>query len=139
MDIHFDSTKMYNLLLEKLDGRSYNEEKIRKILKIETLDNFYDFILQTTDHNIFNTEIKNDLRGRLLELFFKKYTQFISHDVNVTLAGKSITKLSIWSTRYDILKATNCCQYVLVKLLFYDQPEDDLDNSFITKELISIF
>lgn len=57
VDIHFDSTKMYNLLLEKLDGRSYNEEKIRKILKIETLDNFYDFILQTTDHNIFNTEI----------------------------------------------------------------------------------
>lgn len=58
-------------LLEKLDGRSYNEEKIRKILKIETLDNFYDFILQTTDHNIFNTEIKNDLRGRLLELFLR--------------------------------------------------------------------
>ena len=26
---------------------------------LKTLDNFYDFILQTTDHNIFNTEIKN--------------------------------------------------------------------------------
>lgn len=57
-------------MLEKLDGRSYNEEKIRKILKIETLDNFYDFILQTTDHNIFNTEIKNDLRGKIIRTLF---------------------------------------------------------------------
>lgn len=32
VDIHFDSYKMYNLLLEKLDGRSYNEEKSRRFL-----------------------------------------------------------------------------------------------------------
>lgn len=138
VDIHFDSTKMYNLLLEKLDGRSYNEEKIRKILKIETLDNFYDFILQTTDHNIFNTEIKNDLRGRLLELFFKKYTQFISHDVNVTLAGKSITKLS-FGQQGTIYLRLQIAANMFSETIIYDQPEDDLDNSFITKELISIF
>lgn len=125
-------------MLEKLDGRSYNEEKIRKILKIETLDNFYDFILQTTDHNIFNTEIKNDLRGRLLELFFKKYTQFISHDVNVTLAGKSITKLS-FGQQGTIYLRLQIAANMFSETIIYDQPEDDLDNSFITKELISIF
>jgi len=138
VDVHFDSCKMYNLLLEKLDGRSYNEEKLRKILNIETLNDFYDFISQTTDHNIFNSEIKNDLRGRLLELYFKRYTQFISHDINVTLAGKSITKLS-FGQQGTIYLRLQIAANMFSETIIYDQPEDDLDNSFITSELISIF
>ena len=138
VDIHFDSSKMYSLLLEKLDGRSYNEEKIKRILNIETLENFYDFITQSTVHNIFGPEIKDDLRGRLLELFFKKYTQFISHDVNVTLAGKSITKLS-FGQQGTIYLRLQIAANMFSETIIYDQPEDDLDNSFITSELISIF
>ena len=138
VDIHFDSYKMYSLLLEKLDGRSYNEEKIKKILNIETLDDFYSFISQDTDHNIFNPAIKDDLRGRLLELFFKRYTQFISHDINVTLAGKSITKLS-FGQQGTIYLRLQIAANMFSETIIYDQPEDDLDNSFITSELISIF
>ena len=138
VDIHFDSYKMYNLLLEKLDGRSYNEEKIKKILNIETLDDFYGFISQTTDHNIFSPAIKDDLRGRLLELFFKRYTQFISHDINVTLAGKPITKLS-FGQQGTIYLRLQIAANMFSETIIYDQPEDDLDNSFITSELISIF
>ncbi len=138
INIHFDSCKMYNLLLEKLDGRSYNDEKIRKILKIETIDDFYDFISQSTNHNIFSHDIKDDLRGRLLELFFKRYTQFISHDVNVTLAGKSITKLS-FGQQGTIYLRLQIAANMFSETIIYDQPEDDLDNSFITSELISIF
>lgn len=138
VDVHFDSCKMYTLLLEKLDGRSYNEEKLRRILNIETLNGFYDFILQTTDHNIFSPEIKDDLRGRLLELFFKRYTQFISHDINVTLAGKSITKLS-FGQQGTIYLRLQIAANMFSETIIYDQPEDDLDNSFITSELISIF
>lgn len=138
VDIHFDSYKMYNLLLEKLDGRSYNEEKIKKILNIETLDDFYGFISQTTDHNIFSPTIKDDLRGRLLELFFKRYTQFISHDINVTLAGKPITKLS-FGQQGTIYLRLQIAANMFSETIIYDQPEDDLDNSFITSELISIF
>ena len=138
VNMHFDSYKMYNLLLEKLDGRSYNEEKIKKILNIETLDDFYGFISQATDHNIFNPAIKDDLRGRLLELFFKRYTQFISHDINVTLAGKSITKLS-FGQQGTIYLRLQIAANMFSETIIYDQPEDDLDNSFITSELISIF
>ena len=138
VDIHFDSYKMYNLLLEKLDGRSYNEEKIKKILNIETLDDFYGFISQTTDDNIFSPAIKDDLRGRLLELFFKRYTQFISHDINVTLAGKPITKLS-FGQQGTIYLRLQIAANMFSETIIYDQPEDDLDNSFITSELISIF
>lgn len=138
VDIHFDSSKMYSMLLEKLDGRSYNEEKIKRILNIETLEDFYDFVSQSTDHNIFGSEIKDDLRGRLLELFFKRYTQFITHDVNVTLAGKSITKLS-FGQQGTIYLRLQIAANMFSETIIYDQPEDDLDNSFITSELISIF
>lgn len=94
VSINFNTTRMYNLLLEKLDGRSYNEDKLKKLLRIETIDDFYDFICQRTANNVFNKEIRDDLRGRVLELFFKRYTAFISHNVDVTLNGKPINKLS---------------------------------------------
>lgn len=42
IDMHFNSSKMYSLLLEKLDGRSYNEEKIRHILLLtRILEKYY--------------------------------------------------------------------------------------------------
>ena len=137
--IHFDAMQMYNLLLEKLDGRSYNEEKLRKLLKIENINDFYDFIAQTPNrNNVFEAEIKDDLRGRVLELFFKKYTSFISHDVNVTLGGKPITKLS-FGQQGTIYLRLQIAANMFSETIIYDQPEDDLDNSFITSELISIF
>lgn len=136
--VHFDATKMYSLLLDKLDGRSYNEEKLRRLLHIETIDDFYNFITQTSEYNVFNQEIKDDLRGRILELFFKKYTLFISHDINVTLTGKPITKLS-FGQQGTIYLRLQIAANMFSETIIYDQPEDDLDNSFITKELISIF
>lgn len=44
VNVKFDSSKMYSLLLDELDGRRYNEEKLRNILNIENLTDFYDFI-----------------------------------------------------------------------------------------------
>lgn len=78
------------------------------------------------------------MRGRLLELFFKRYTQFISHDINVTLAGKPITKLS-FGQQGTIYLRLQIAANMFSETIIYDQPEDDLDNSFITSELISIF
>lgn len=138
VSINFDTTLMYELLLEKLDRRSYNEEKLRKLLNIETIDDFYSFISQKTDNNIFNGEIRDDLRGRVLELFFKKYTSFISHNVNVTLNGKPINKLS-YGQQGTIYLRLQIAANLYSETIIYDQPEDDLDNSFITSELITIF
>ena len=129
---------MYNLLLEKLDGRSYNEDKLKKLLRIETIDDFYDFICQRTDNNVFNKEIRDDLRGRVLELFFKRYTAFISHNVDVTLNGKPINKLS-YGQQGTIYLRLQIAANLYSETIIYDQPEDDLDNSFITSELIAIF
>ncbi|WP_278686971.1 TrlF family AAA-like ATPase [Alistipes finegoldii] len=138
VSINFDTTRMYNLLLEKLDGRSYNEDKLKKLLRIETIDDFYDFICQRTDNNVFNKEIRDDLRGRVLELFFKRYTAFISHNVDVTLNGKPINKLS-YGQQGTIYLRLQIAANLYSETIIYDQPEDDLDNSFITSELIAIF
>lgn len=138
VSINFNATRMYELLLDKLDRRSYNEDKLRKLLNIETIDDFYNFISQKTDNNIFNEEIRDDLRGRVLELFFKKYTAFISHNVNVTLNGKPINKLS-YGQQGTIYLRLQIAANLYSETIIYDQPEDDLDNSFITSELISIF
>lgn len=138
VSINFDTTRMYNLLLEKLDGRSYNEDKLKKLLRIETIDDFYDFICQRTDNNVFNIEIRDDLRGRVLELFFKRYTAFISHNVDVTLNGKPINKLS-YGQQGTIYLRLQIAANLYSETIIYDQPEDDLDNSFITSELIAIF
>lgn len=138
VSINFDTTRIYNLLLEKLDGRSYNEDKLKKLLRIETIDDFYDFICQRTDNNVFNKEIRDDLRGRVLELFFKRYTAFISHNVDVTLNGKPINKLS-YGQQGTIYLRLQIAANLYSETIIYDQPEDDLDNSFITSELIAIF
>lgn len=138
VSINFDTTRMYTLLLEKLDGRSYNEDKLKKLLRIETIDDFYDFICQRTDNNVFNKEIRDDLRGRVLELFFKRYTAFISHNVDVTLNGKPINKLS-YGQQGTIYLRLQIAANLYSETIIYDQPEDDLDNSFITSELIAIF
>lgn len=138
VEIHFDEKKMYSLLLEKLDGRSYNEEKLSKILQLKTIEDFYSFITQSSEHNIFNPKIKDDLRGRLLELFFKKYTSFITHNINVTLSGKPITKLS-FGQQGTIYLRLQIAANLFSETIIYDQPEDDLDNDFITRELIDIF
>lgn len=138
VSINFNTTRMYNLLLEKLDGRSYNEDKLKKLLRIETIDDFYDFICQSTANNVFNKEIRDDLRGRVLELFFKRYTAFISHNVDVTLNGKPINKLS-YGQQGTIYLRLQIAANLYSETIIYDQPEDDLDNSFITSELIAIF
>lgn len=138
VSINFNTTRMYNLLLEKLDGRSYNEDKLKKLLRIETIDDFYDFICQRTANNVFNKEIRDDLRGRVLELFFKRYTAFISHNVDVTLNGKPINKLS-YGQQGTIYLRLQIAANLYSETIIYDQPEDDLDNSFITSELIAIF
>lgn len=138
VSINFDAKRMYGFLLEKLDGRSYNEEKLKRVLNIETIDDFFNFICQTTDNNVFSQKIRDDLRGRILELFFKRYTAFISHNVNVTLNGKPINKLS-YGQQGTIYLRLQIAANLYSETIIYDQPEDDLDNSFITNELIDIF
>lgn len=136
--ICFDKEKMYNLLLRGLDGRSYNIEKLQSLLAIETIDDFYNFICQTGTINAFSNTIRDDLRRRVLTVFYKEYTDFISIGVKVTLNSKPITKLS-YGQQGTIYLRLQLAANLFSETIIYDQPEDDLDNEFISDELISIF
>ena len=71
-------------------------------------------------------------------LFYKKYTEFISIGVRVTLNNKPITKLS-YGQQGTIYLRLQIAANMFSETIIYDQPEDDLDNDFITNELIPIF
>jgi ABC-type lipoprotein export system ATPase subunit len=139
VDISFDSNKMYKLLSEELDRRSYSIDKLKSILKIDSLENYYRFIKQEDkDVNLFSASIRYDLRRELLELFYKKYTEFISHSIIVSSNGKNITKLS-HGQQGTIYLRIKLAANLFSETIIYDQPEDDLDNDFIMSDLVSIF
>lgn len=137
--ISFDVNKMYELLLDKLDKRKYNIDKLQDILKIKNLGDFFSFVNLDSDVNVFlSDEIKEDLRNEVLYHCYKRYTDFISIGVNVTLDKKSITKLS-YGQQGTIYLRLQIAANMFSDTIIYDQPEDDLDNDFITKELVNIF
>lgn len=136
--VTIDTEKLYNLLLDKLDGRSYNLDKLRQLIGVETVNDFYRFVCQETPGNVFSSKIREDLRKQILYLFYKKYTEFISIGVRVTLNNKPITKLS-YGQQGTIYLRLQIAANMFSETIIYDQPEDDLDNDFITNELIPIF
>lgn len=139
VNISFSCNRLYEFLLQKLDGRSYNGDKLKGILKIETLDDYYDFITQQDGKiTTFDDSIDENLRSRLLELFFKNYTQFIAHEIVVTSHGKNISKLS-HGQQGTIYLRIKLAANLFSETIIYDQPEDDLDNDFIMSDLVSIF
>ncbi|OAV75126.1 putative ATPase [Bacteroidales bacterium Barb7] len=139
VNVLFDSNKMYELLLQKLDGRSYSINKLKSILNISSLEDYYNFVMQSEGKNhIFSETITPDLRGRLLELFYKNYTHFISHEIIVTSNNKNITKLS-HGQQGTIYLRMKLSANLFSETIVYDQPEDDLDNDFIMSDLVSIF
>ena len=66
-EITLDTNRMYNLLLDKLDGRSYSIDKLHNSLNINTIDDFLDFVCQKSPANVFTLD-KEDLRRQVLSL-----------------------------------------------------------------------
>lgn len=122
----------------KLDGRKYRKDKILDILKIHSIDDYFDFICQKNDWNVFSAEIENDLRSRLLEVLFKKFPAFIRHDIVVEANGRPLNKLS-HGQQGTVYLRLQIAANLFSETIVYDQPEDDLDNQFITQELIDLF
>lgn len=137
VEINFDKEKMYNLLISKLDGRSWNTEKLERTLNINSLEDYLNFIKQVADTNTFS-DIVNPIRGYVLDVFFRKYSEFIVHIIVVTSQNKNITKLS-QGQQGTIYLRLKLAANLFSKTIIYDQPEDDLDNEFIMSDLVDIF
>jgi len=135
VDIAFDTDRMYNVLLEQLDRRSYSVESLKKRLNIDSVETFYDFIKQS---KVFDDGVGDKLREELLNLLYKEYTKFILHNIIVTSNNKNITKLS-HGQQGTIYLRIKIAANLFSQTIIYDQPEDDLDNSFIMSDLVDIF
>jgi len=137
VEINFDTERMYQLLMSKLDGRSWNIEKLERSLNIGNLVEYISFIKQTDAVNTFSEQI-NPIRSYVLDVFFRKYNEFITHNIVVTSKNKNITKLS-HGQQGTIYLRLKLAANLFSKTIIYDQPEDDLDNEFIMSDLVSIF
>lgn len=137
VEIKFDTEKMFELLMQKLDGRSWSTEKLVKTLNINNIESYFSFIKQTADTNTFSENI-NSIRSYVLDVLFRKYNEFIVHNIVVTSQNKNITKLS-HGQQGTIYLRLKLAANLFSKTIIYDQPEDDLDNEFIMSDLVSIF
>jgi energy-coupling factor transporter ATP-binding protein EcfA2 len=135
--IKFDTGKMYQLLMQKLDGRSWNTEKLGQTLNVTDLASYFAFIKQISAINTFSAGI-NPIRHYVLDVLFRKYNEFITHNIIVTSQNKNITKLS-YGQQGTIYLQLKLAANLFSKTIIYDQPEDDLDNEFIMSDLVSIF
>ncbi len=139
VNIRFDKEQLYNLLLDKLDKRSYNIEKLEDSIRIDSLDDYFNFIKQEPGKtHIFSDSVSAHLRTFLLDLFYKRYKDFISHEIVVTSKGKPITKLS-HGQQGTVFLRLQLASRAFSETIIYDQPEDDLDNEFIMRDLVDIF
>ncbi len=96
VDIVFDSAKLYEILLDNLDGRTWNKEKLQSTLNLVDLESFFQFVKQESDTYAFcgNESIMKLCDKNLLDVLYTRYNEFIHHNIIVKSHGKSITKLS---------------------------------------------
>jgi ABC-type dipeptide/oligopeptide/nickel transport system ATPase component len=142
-EIVFNKTAFYDLIKQHLDGRRINKNdnnELETIFEIKDLSGFIEF-LSNIDVSLKKIEMYL-LSGidRFEEIFYELRTRstYLYVQPEITYKGKTLDKLSAGQkgTIYLCLKlATN----IFSQPIIFDQPEDDLDNDFIFKDLINIF
>ena len=137
VEIDFDKERLYQLLMRNLDGRSWNPDKLEKLLFIKDLQSYLSFVKQETEINVFSDTLIS-IRSYILDIFFRRFKEYISHNIIITSKNKNITKLS-HGQRGTIYLQLKLAANIFSETIIYDQPEDDLDNEFIMSDLVSIF
>ena len=135
--IYFDLKKFDEKLKEYLDLRTY--KNLSQDLEISSLDDYWNFIKNTLQDFIEGKDVETTKKP-LENLFFnlqerKNYLYVIPE---IKFVDKKLEQLSVGQrgTLYLLLQlATNTFSSPLI----FDQPEDDLDNEFITTELVDLF
>jgi len=137
--INFNKTKFNEKLKEYLDLRTY--KKPVDDLEIASLEDYWDFIknklkdfIEGEGENAATT--KKPLDNIFFNLQERKDYLYVVPEIK--FMNKTLDQLSVGQrgTLYLLLQlATNAFSSPLI----FDQPEDDLDNEFITKELVGLF
>jgi ABC-type thiamine transport system ATPase subunit len=145
--VFFNSSAFFNSAERLIDGRSLrpkSREKVFELLKLgaEPLNDILNYTIEKLEaikeesNGCFYSGSENDIFKIFIEPSIKnRYVQVIA---NITVNGKTLGELSAGQkgTVYLCLKlATQLFSGPIV----FDQPEDDLDNDFITNQLIDLF
>lgn len=159
-EVHFDLESFYDIVCSNLSKTRFKATKdetsmarIQKCFNVESFESYLKFISNEAIIDIGQTNkntledfisdssyfIKNGESELLRALFEEQYrNKYIKAITKIKYKGKEPNELSIGQrgTLYVCLKlATNPFSTPFI----FDQPEDDLDNQFIVKELIPIF
>lgn len=141
VEIKLDTDKMYRLLQAPLDKRSWKLDYLKEFIGIRNVDDYFNYITQLKDangHAEIEELVNEQLDCLLLPVFLKDYTQYITHDIIVTSHCRPITKLS-HGQQGTIYLRIQLAANLAYNTIIYDQPEDDLDNDFITNSLVELF
>ncbi len=137
--IDFNKTEFNEKLKEYLDLRTYKNPV--DDLEIRSLDDYWDFIKNKLRDFIEGEGEKVETTKKPLDnIFFnlQERKDYLYVVPQIKFMNKTLDQLSVGQrgTLYLLLQlATNAFSSPLI----FDQPEDDLDNEFITKELVRLF
>lgn len=146
--IFFNSNAFYLAAERLIDGRSLkpkSKEKIFELLQLGAATTPNDVLNYTIEkleaikeesNGCFYAGNENDIFKIFIDPTIKnKYVQVVA---NITVDGKNLNELSAGQkgTVYLCLKLAT---QLFSGPIIFDQPEDDLDNDFITNQLIALF
>lgn len=141
VEIKLDTDKMYRLLQAPLDKRSWKLDYLKEFIGIRNIVDYFNYITQIKDdngHAKIEELVNEQLDCLLLPVFLKDYTQYITHNIIVSSHNRPITKLS-HGQQGTIYLRIQLAANLAYNTIIYDQPEDDLDNDFITNSLVELF
>lgn len=114
------------------------EERITEEFNISDINTFVDYIVNDLEkYRIGEESIK--VSGEIEKLFFdlKERSRYLYVEPTITYNSKPLNKLSV-GQRGTVYLCMQLATNAFSQPLIFDQPEDDLDNEFIAKELIDI-
>lgn len=136
--INFNEKEFYQLIFDNVDKRTYRTTAALKEYfgNIDNIDSWVNFFKEDRFDQIFEDDnFKEFIDDILFDL--NKRSQYIKVLPDLTYKKKSIDKLSAGQKGTLYLRLQLATSAFSTPIIF-DQPEDDLDNDFIIKELVPL-
>jgi len=137
----FNKEAFYNEIYHCINGAGWriknNQKAQEEYFGINDLDSFFNFLKEKyIEASSINGIHRDVLRATL---FNEEYRQkYIKVYPILKYKGKNLDKISIGQKGTVYLKMKLATE-AFSKPIVFDQPEDDLDNQFIIKELVDLF
>ncbi|MEG6550423.1 hypothetical protein V6C53_09315 [Desulfocurvibacter africanus] len=151
--LHFDAEIFYNGLIDLFDGRKIRKDNVRLMFPLKSYEDWKDLVIGKPVINIPEEPLPLTIEEfvddfdfiKVEQLAFynyfylaKNYSKYINIYPKIKYLDKTLDNLSVGQrgTFYICLKLAT---EAFLSPFIFDQPEDDLDNEFIVKELQPIF